>query len=58
MEQFSFATVFDWVIKHGYLFIFIAMCVEGPVVTAAAAFAAALGYFSWPVIFILAIFLP
>ena len=42
----SFSSVFAWVIAHGYFFIFLVMCVEGPVATTAAGFAAALGYFN------------
>lgn len=42
----SFASVFAWVSAHSYFFIFLIMCVEGPVTTAAAGFAAALGFFN------------
>lgn len=51
----NFQQVFSWVIAHGYIFIFLAMCVEGPMVTAAAGFAAALGYFDPWIIFALSI---
>lgn len=51
----NFSAVFQWVIAHGYFFIFLVLCVEGPVVTAAAAFAAALGYFNPWVILLLSI---
>lgn len=40
---------------HGYLVMFIAMFVEGPIVTAAAAFAAALGFFNLWIVFVLAV---
>lgn len=40
---------------HGYLFIFLVMVIEGPIVTTAAAFASALGFFHVYVILILAI---
>lgn len=52
----NFSDAFNWVIAHGYFLMFVAMLIEGPVVTAAAAFAAALGYFSLPIIFILSLF--
>ena len=42
----SFASVFAWVSAHSYFFIFLIMCVEGPITTAAAGFAAALGLFN------------
>ena len=38
----SFAGTVQWVIQHGYPLLFIVMLIDGPVVTAAAAFAAAL----------------
>ncbi len=41
----AFASALAFVASHGYFFIFLAMIVEGPVVTTAAAFAASLGYF-------------
>lgn len=44
-----------WVINHGYPLMFVAMLVEGPAVTAAGAFAAALGYFNLWVVFALSI---
>jgi membrane protein DedA with SNARE-associated domain len=34
-----------WVIRHGYVFMFVAMVLEGPLATIASAFGAALGYF-------------
>lgn len=51
----NFSAIFQWVIVHGYWLIFIALFIEGPVVTAAAAFAAALGYFNIYLIFLLSI---
>lgn len=51
----NFSALFQWVITHGYWLIFIALFMEGPVVTAAAAFAAALGYFNIYFIFLLSI---
>jgi membrane protein DedA with SNARE-associated domain len=51
----DFQQVFAWTILHGYVIIFLVMCVEGPIVTAAAGFASALGYFNPLAIFILSI---
>ena len=36
----------QWALAHGYWLLFVAMIIEGPFVTAAGAFAAALGYFN------------
>ena len=47
----SFQAVSHWVLGHGYWVIFIAMLIEGPIVIAAAGFAAALGYFNVYTIF-------
>lgn len=55
MDNLSFSAVFDWIIHHGYALMFFAMFLEGPVVTSVAAFAASLGYFSLPVVWILSI---
>lgn len=51
----NFNEVVAWVINHGYLIIFLIMCVEGPMITAASGFASALGYFNPWIILILAI---
>lgn len=51
----TFASTLAWVQGAGYLLIFLAMFIEGPIVTAAAAFASALGYFNVWAIFVLAI---
>jgi len=51
----TFQSVFMWVIAHGYPLMFLAMCIEGPTVTAAATFALTLGYFNPFIIFILSI---
>lgn len=42
----TLARALDWVIGHGYLLMFVAMVLEGPLTTVAGAFAAALGYFN------------
>ncbi|MDR3559503.1 MAG: VTT domain-containing protein [Candidatus Pacebacteria bacterium] len=52
----SFSAAFVWVIAHGYFLMFLAMLVEGPIVTAAAAFATAFGYFDIWIVFLLSIF--
>jgi membrane protein DedA with SNARE-associated domain len=55
MEVFSlgFQGLTQWVLQHGYPLLFILMLIEGPVVTAAAAFAAALHYMNvWIVLLI------
>ena len=51
----NFQQVFSWIISHGYPLIFLVMCVEGPIITAAAGFAAALGYFNPWAIFVISI---
>ncbi len=51
----TFSGAFNWVVAHGYLVILAGMLVEGPVVTAAAAFASSLGYFDIRIIFILSV---
>jgi membrane protein DedA with SNARE-associated domain len=53
--------ILDWIIRYGYLFMFLVLLVEGPVVTASGALASALGYFNVYVVFalsFLANFLP
>lgn len=40
----GFQGTLQWILQHGYPLLFILMLIEGPVVTAAAAFAAALHY--------------
>ncbi len=51
----SFEGTLAWVIAGGYLAMLIGMTLEGPIVTAAAAFASALGFFQLWIIFALAI---
>lgn len=47
----SFDAAAQWVRSAGYTMMFVAMLVEGPIITAAAAFGAALGYFNiWAVL--------
>ncbi len=52
----SFSTILPWVLANGYLMIFVAIIVGGPIFVSAAAFAAALGYFNVWYIFCLAFF--
>lgn len=56
MQPSPFVDVLGLVIGHSYFFIFGAMVVEGPIVTAAAAFAAALGYLDLPIVMMLSFF--
>lgn len=51
----TFSGALHWVIVHGYPLMFLAMLIEGPVVTAAASFAVAFGYFNIFAVFILSI---
>ena len=51
----SFGAVLSWVIAHGYALMFLAMCIEGPTVTAAATFALSMGYFDVWEIFVLSL---
>jgi membrane-associated protein len=56
MPDFSnFSLLTAWIIAHGYAIIFLVMCAEGPFTTAAASFAAALGYFDPFIILFLSI---
>jgi membrane-associated protein len=43
--------ILHWIIQHGYIIMFLLMLVEGPVVTASGALAAALGYFDVYLVF-------
>lgn len=51
----SFTGTVQWVLQHGYPLLFIVMLIEGPVITAAAAFAAALHYMNIWIVFGLSI---
>lgn len=51
----SFSGALAWVIAGGYVLMFVGMVIEGPVITAAAAFAAALGYFNVWIVLLLAV---
>jgi len=45
VDTSSLSPAFDWLVANGYLLMFIAMFIEGPIVTTIAAFAAAMGHF-------------
>lgn len=51
----TFSAITQWVLSQGYTLMFLLMLVEGPVVTAAGAFVAALGYFNLWGVFTLSI---
>jgi membrane-associated protein len=55
MNSQALAYAVDIISQHGYWFIFFAMVVEGPIVTTAAAFASALGFFHVGIILFLSI---
>ena len=55
MDLTTFSGALAWIMAHGYALMFVAMLIEGPVVTAAASFAAAQGVFSIWIVFALAI---
>jgi len=56
MPASSFSIILPWVLANGYLMIFAAIIVGGPIFISAAAFAAALGYLNVYLIFSLAFF--
>ncbi len=51
----GFQSTVQWVLQHGYPLLFIVMLIEGPVITAAGAFAAALHYMNVWVVLLLSI---
>ncbi len=55
MDVQSFTSLTEWVSHNGYFLIFLAMCLEGPIVTMAAAFAAALGFLNMEAVLLLAV---
>ena len=48
--------VLDWLVRYGYLLMFLVMLVEGPAVTASASLGAALGHFNIFTVFALSFF--
>ena len=51
----GFQSTVQWILHHGYPLLFIVMLIEGPVVTAAGAFAAALHYMNVWIVLLLSI---
>jgi membrane protein DedA with SNARE-associated domain len=51
----GFQSTVQWVLQHGYPLLFIVMLIEGPVVTAAGAFVAALHYMNVWVVLVLSV---
>lgn len=56
MTASNFSIILAWVLSNGYLMVFAAIIIGGPIFVSAAAFAAALGYFNIYLIFSLAFF--
>ena len=56
MTFFSESEILEWLIRHGYLLMFLVMLIEGPAVTAIGALGAALGYFNVFIVFVLSFF--
>lgn len=56
MPASSFSIILPWVLANGYLMIFVAIIIGGPIFISVAAFAAALGYLNVYLIFSLAFF--
>jgi membrane protein DedA with SNARE-associated domain len=55
MPFFNIGVIGHWVVGNGYALLFVAMLIEGPFVTAAAAFAAALGFLNIYAVFFLSV---
>ncbi len=55
MSSSVFSIALQWVLVHGYVMIFLAMIIGGPIFISAAAFAAALGYFNIFIVFFLSL---
>ncbi len=51
----DFSAVVEWLLIYGYGIMFFGMLVEGPVITAAAGFAAGLGYFDLGIVYMLSV---
>jgi membrane protein DedA with SNARE-associated domain len=51
----TFQAITQWVLQQGYTLMFVLMLIEGPVVTAAGAFAAAFSYFHLWAVFLLSL---
>lgn len=55
MDANTFQSSVQWIIANGYPLLFVALLIEGPAVTAAGAFAAALGYLNIYLVLLLSI---
>lgn len=55
MNATDFSSILHWVLGHGYFLMFIAMLIEGPIITAAAGFAAALHFFNPLIVFFISL---
>ena len=55
LTAMSFQGTVQWVLQHGYPLLFIVMLIEGPVITAAAAFAEALHYMNVWIVLLLSV---
>ena len=56
MTFFGESQILEWLIRHGYLLMFLVMLIEGPAVTAIGALGAALGHFNVFIVFVLSFF--
>ncbi len=56
MTFFAESEILEWLIRHGYLLMFLVMLIEGPAVTAIGALGAALGHFNVLIVFLLSFF--
>jgi membrane protein DedA with SNARE-associated domain len=55
MDSASLQGTTQWIIANGYWILFLAILIEGPIMTAAGAFAAALGYMNAYFVFLLSV---
>ena len=56
MTFFAESEILEWLIRHGYLLMFLVMLIEGPAVTAIGSLGAALGHFNVLIVFLLSFF--
>ena len=56
MTFFAESEILDWLIRNGYLVMFLIMLIEGPAVTSIGALGAALGHFNVFIVFVLSFF--
>lgn len=55
LSNYNFQNAFSFIETQGYALMFLLMIIEGPIITAASAFAASLGYFNVFIVLILSI---